>query len=691
MLEAILTRLLGALPSASPPADAEGGIPPFDLDDLSSIDTPATNATTPSEQVRGGANQAAPAAIALQPIMVFGGASTEELPGSDTLSTDTELPPRPVLTALPPAPADTEHQPEVRPPILTIAEPAAIFGPLSPGRITANPADGAEVDGPEGEGVADFGSDLPPVHRTMGSEQADEAILTSVAAPTQGLASAPENLPLQPPETASQVRAQAGRPLQDRAATAQTALDMLPAETAVIQQGEPLVAPPASSSDQTPARRPSSEQDVPAAPETAEQSVDGNGTAYTDRIAPALGESGGLNDRVGRLARSAAPEQLSRSTQHGLPSTPAIEREPTQSVAGKVTASEPREAIPPTAPLNASPVPRRNTMPSAETLATRIADPAPTTTTTTTPAAAAPSEMPVGTPVAIAPTIVQATPQPLAIDLGAPQPARRLTDNAQTADFPNRGQLPVASAGPAPAAPLSTSTCAAASAAPAAATAERPSPPARTPIARRSDAASPPPTLSSLDQGLPATAPDQTAAQTSALPTAGGPTVGPLAVETTRPVLPARHDAPPAPAQAALPAATAEPVWPGPQISAKVRHMQGHTVEIELSPRELGHLKMSMLSGQDGMTVAIHVERAETLDLLRRHVDQLAKDFRDAGMSDVNFFFSQNRSSHSDGRQPPLQPLPEEPALTPARQPISPNSLPHSAQPSATGALDLRL
>lgn len=63
------------------------------------------------------------------------------------------------------------------------------------------------------------------------------------------------------------------------------------------------------------------------------------------------------------------------------------------------------------------------------------------------------------------------------------------------------------------------------------------------------------------------------------------------------------------------------------------------TMEITLSPQELGHVRMTIIHGGNGMNVAVMADRPETLDLLRRHVDQLAAEFLDLGYADIGFSF----------------------------------------------------
>lgn len=48
------------------------------------------------------------------------------------------------------------------------------------------------------------------------------------------------------------------------------------------------------------------------------------------------------------------------------------------------------------------------------------------------------------------------------------------------------------------------------------------------------------------------------------------------------------------------------------------------------------------------MAVSVNVERPETLDLMRRHIDVLAQEMKDIGYGEVSFSFEQ---SGSDGNE----------------------------------------
>ena len=72
-------------------------------------------------------------------------------------------------------------------------------------------------------------------------------------------------------------------------------------------------------------------------------------------------------------------------------------------------------------------------------------------------------------------------------------------------------------------------------------------------------------------------------------------------------------------------------------------------VELSLSPEELGRVRMAMSMSEGGMVVSIAAERSETLELLRRHIDELGAAFRDLGHQDITFDFgTQDKSAGQD-------------------------------------------
>ncbi|WP_425097690.1 flagellar hook-length control protein FliK [Tropicibacter sp. S64] len=92
------------------------------------------------------------------------------------------------------------------------------------------------------------------------------------------------------------------------------------------------------------------------------------------------------------------------------------------------------------------------------------------------------------------------------------------------------------------------------------------------------------------------------------------------------------------------------------QIMERVPKLADGALEVRLSPEELGRVRMHMTPSDHGMTVHIQADRPETLDLLRRHVDQLARDLADAGFETSNFTFGGGESDSRPGGGQPSEP-----------------------------------
>lgn len=78
------------------------------------------------------------------------------------------------------------------------------------------------------------------------------------------------------------------------------------------------------------------------------------------------------------------------------------------------------------------------------------------------------------------------------------------------------------------------------------------------------------------------------------------------------------------------------------QLADAMPQAIGREVEISLNPQELGRVRISLSTQDAGLNMTIMAERAETLDLMRRHIDQLAQEFRELGYGDVSFNFGQS-------------------------------------------------
>lgn len=112
------------------------------------------------------------------------------------------------------------------------------------------------------------------------------------------------------------------------------------------------------------------------------------------------------------------------------------------------------------------------------------------------------------------------------------------------------------------------------------------------------------------------------------------------------------------------------------------------SVELSLAPEELGRLRMSLQPEGDVMVVLLSAERPETIDLMRRHADQLAQEFRQAGFSGATLSFGQWGAGGT--AHPQAQANPQAgPATVASPLPIAPS--PGAQAVAGVGGLDLRL
>lgn len=75
-------------------------------------------------------------------------------------------------------------------------------------------------------------------------------------------------------------------------------------------------------------------------------------------------------------------------------------------------------------------------------------------------------------------------------------------------------------------------------------------------------------------------------------------------------------------------------------------------IELRLSPEELGAVRLTFTQSDAGVTVNIQAERAETLELLRRNIDTLAREFLDIGYSSADFTFDRERDEAQETGRP---------------------------------------
>jgi len=130
-----------------------------------------------------------------------------------------------------------------------------------------------------------------------------------------------------------------------------------------------------------------------------------------------------------------------------------------------------------------------------------------------------------------------------------------------------------------------------------------------------------------------------------------------------------------------------------PQIAAAVQASGERSVEIVLSPAELGKVRITLSPGEAGMAVSIVADRPETLDLLRRHANLLAQDFRELGYGGTEFSFDSGGGSTGQGRDtaPVMAPAEGDLALPGIVQEDAPRHRQLPGRLAPDGRMDIRL
>ena len=183
------------------------------------------------------------------------------------------------------------------------------------------------------------------------------------------------------------------------------------------------------------------------------------------------------------------------------------------------------------------------------------------------------------------------------------------------------------------------------------------------------------PAPSSAWPDIAETAPPEELPSDRATPPAVGPT-GPAAPQPIS--LPLQASPPPSP-----------PQQTSQMIVFAAKNGQEGPIEIALRPEELGHIRFEITSSGDRLHVNLVIERPEAQDLIRRNIDQLLADLRQAGFAQTSFSFGQ--WAQKDNRQTAGEGGFRAAGADLLDQPESPPT-PHATQPSSgVGRLDLRL
>lgn len=91
-----------------------------------------------------------------------------------------------------------------------------------------------------------------------------------------------------------------------------------------------------------------------------------------------------------------------------------------------------------------------------------------------------------------------------------------------------------------------------------------------------------------------------------------------------------------------------------PPLASQIRDAIGaaganqRSIEIALKPEELGSVRMTLTASDSGGSIAILVERPETLELVQRHLEALRRELRDAGWAHSELSISQEDTADNN-------------------------------------------
>ena len=84
-------------------------------------------------------------------------------------------------------------------------------------------------------------------------------------------------------------------------------------------------------------------------------------------------------------------------------------------------------------------------------------------------------------------------------------------------------------------------------------------------------------------------------------------------------------------------------------LAERVSASPSGEVDVRLSPEELGNLRISFTQDDSGLNVVIRADRADTLELLRRHINQFTQDLREQGFEEVTISFGDHGGAATSG------------------------------------------
>lgn len=95
------------------------------------------------------------------------------------------------------------------------------------------------------------------------------------------------------------------------------------------------------------------------------------------------------------------------------------------------------------------------------------------------------------------------------------------------------------------------------------------------------------------------------------------------------------------------------------QIAEAFQSAAQRSVDITLSPEELGRVRLALSSTEAGIVMHVTAERPETLELMRRHIAELGQEFQDIGYADISFSFAGEDAQQGDTSETDPAPIVE--------------------------------
>jgi len=84
------------------------------------------------------------------------------------------------------------------------------------------------------------------------------------------------------------------------------------------------------------------------------------------------------------------------------------------------------------------------------------------------------------------------------------------------------------------------------------------------------------------------------------------------------------------------------------QMAIAILQTNGGPTELSLNPPELGKVRLRLTAQDTSIVLMVQADRPETSDMMRRHIDVLAQEFRTLGYGNIRFEFGSGNGAQPD-------------------------------------------